>query len=565
MAHLFVRRGPNKGQRLSLDRDETVLGRAEKICHICLPPTAGGSDDDSVVSRKHAVITRDGDAYFIADGNGADRPSHNHTYVNGVQLVLPGRTRLRHGDVIKICYFELLFQDERPAPVADPDLSSSVDATLSPYHSSVLAAQPAQRLQTLLDISNQLSRTRDLDTLLPEVIEIVLKLFRQADRALLILVDEQTGQLDPRVFKTRVPAEGECRFSASIVKRCLESMEGVLSNDPRKQYPGADSVGALALRSAMGTPLWIEKDKAIGVLVVDSQRSAKPFTPDDLNLLVGVANQVSVAFANARHQREAQLWERHKQDLAFARDVVKTFLPEHLPEIAGYEFFASYESALAVGGDYYDFIPMPDQRLAILVGDVAGKGVAAALVMARFSAQVQACLRSESDPNHGVVRLNALTQSLGYTDRFITLLLLVLDPRTHTVTVVNAGHLPPLLLRHVTGTFEEMDPDADVGPPLAVMPHYAFRSHQFTLQPGDSVALFSDGIPDATNGRRRLRLDGLRAIMGEGSAAPREVGERILQGVEKHVAGYNQFDDITLVCFGRTQGVDHERAARSGS
>lgn len=558
MAHLLVRRGPNKGQRLPLDRAQTVLGRDQHVCNIWLSPRdPGNTEKQDVISRRHALITRQGNVYHIADGNGADRPSRNHTAVNGVRVELPDRKRLRHGDVIEICYFELVFQDEAPTPVADPDPSTSIDATLSPHDSSVVVAQSAERLRTLLDISNQLSRTRDLELLLPQVVDILLQLFKQADRGFLILVDEATGALDPRVFTTRRPDDGaECRYSASIVQRCLQSVEGVLSNNPRKQFPEAESVSGLSLRSALAAPLWIEKDKAIGVLLLDSRQPNKPFTAQDLNLLVGVANQVSIAFANAQHHREAQVWERHKQDLAFARDVVKSFLPDRLPDLAGYEFFASYESALAVGGDYYDFIELPDQRLAILVGDVAGKGVAAALAMARFSAQAQACLRSEAEPAVAVRCLNALAQSLAQAHRFITLLVLVLDPRSHTVSMVNAGHPAPLLFRRAARALEEVDANSDSGLPLAVVPDGEYLSHQFALEPGDSVILFSDGVIDATDGRgRRLKSEGLRAIMRDGSCRPRELGERILQGVEKHVAGGSQFDDITLVCFGRRSGA----------
>jgi phosphoserine phosphatase RsbU/P len=135
---------------------------------------------------------------------------------------------------------------------------------------------------------------------------------------------------------------------------------------------------------------------------------------------------------------------------------------------------------------------------------VAAKGVAAALVMARFSAQAQACLRSVAEPLLAIKRLNALTQSLSQTDRFITLVVLVLDPHAHTVSVVNAGHLPPLLLRHATSAFEEMDEAADFGSPLAVAPGYDFQSHQFALERGDTVTLLSDGITLVCIGRRDM-------------------------------------------------------------
>src|SRR5262249_52410767 len=173
-----------------------------------------------------------------------------------------------------------------------------------------------------------------------------------------------------------------------------------------------------------------------------------------------VASQASIALCNARLHREALVHQRRERDLEVAHEVQLALLPRCLPSVLGYEFFAHYEPAQQIGGDYYDFIPLPDQRLAILLGDVAGKGVPAALVMAKFSVEARVCLETAFGLAAAVSKLNAHMARADLSDRFVTLVAVVLDPATHTATLVNAGHPSPLLIRYATGAVEEAAPVA---------------------------------------------------------------------------------------------------------
>jgi serine phosphatase RsbU (regulator of sigma subunit) len=255
---------------------------------------------------------------------------------------------------------------------------------------------------------------------------------------------------------------------------------------------------------------------------------------------------------NARFHRDALVRERVNADLSLAREVARSFLPAQVPVIAGYEFYACNESASEVGGDYYDFIPLKDGRLGILVGDVAGKGVAAALVMARFSAEARACVRTGADLASAIRQLNELMQPLNLTDRFVTLVALLLDPQTHTLTLVNAGHPSPLLRRRATGALEEAIPGDVIGPPIGVLDDFPYEAHQVALEPGDDLILFSDGVTDAMDMHEDpLGTDRLRVAFQAGGCSPDKMGEGVLQAVKKHAAGQSQHDDITLVCLGR--------------
>ncbi len=555
MPHLVVLKGRNQGQQYVLERPKTVLGR-EQDCDVLLEAGegAGGRKQADVVSRKHAVILCEHGKYYIEDGDGSGRASRNGTFVNAERVPFPGRVLLKNNDVIKICDFALAFR-EGAANVPLPEEAeepSSFDASVSHDSSSVFLAQSADKLKLLLDITNHLSNTLELNTLLPEVVESLLQLFKQADHGFLILVDETTRELVPQIVKSRRPdEESHIGFSASIVKQCIKTVQGILSKDAEKQFSTSDSVAGLELRSVMCAPLWTQDHKAFGVLLLDSRDPRKRFTEEDINLLMGVASQASIALTNARFHRDALARERLKRDLALARAVQRSFLPASLPEIPGYEFYACNESALEVGGDYYDFIPLPRGRLGVVLGDVAGKGVAAALVMARFSAEARAVLRGEAELAPAIHQLNALMQSLSVTDRFMTFAALVLDPTTHTLTIVNAGHPPPLRVRGASAVDEAIARSA-IGPPLGIQKDYAYETQQLAMQPGDRLVLFSDGVTESMNAQgEQLGAKGLRKVLQASAAAPRELGERILHAIEEHVGGSNQHDDITLVCLGR--------------
>jgi phosphoserine phosphatase RsbU/P len=253
----------------------------------------------------------------------------------------------------------------------------------------------------------------------------------------------------------------------------------------------------------------------------------------------------------SRHLEMAR--ERLKLDLELARGVQRGLLPRGLPNVPGYEFFANYESAHEVGGDYYDFILLPRQRVAVLVGDVAGKGVAAALLMAKLSADARFCMLTEPDPAAAFTRLNTLMIQSALGDRFVTLVAAVLDPGTHTVTLINAGHPPPLIYHRATRTVGEAIGNEAAGFPLGVLDGFEYASCQVSLEPGDSILAFTDGVTEAMDVKGlQLQTKGVYAAVQGQAYSPRALGEHVVQVVKQFAAGRSQHDDIALVGFGRT-------------
>jgi serine phosphatase RsbU (regulator of sigma subunit)/pSer/pThr/pTyr-binding forkhead associated (FHA) protein len=546
MPSLHVLKGPNEGAIIPLDGDRFVLGR-NPDCGIVIPVTS--------VSREHALIVRVQGKFFIED-----KQSRNGTFVNN--QAISQRTALRNNDRIRICDFIAAFLDnqgsvEQPAEEPEDGLST-VEAMLThtANQQQLFDTAPAEKLRTMLEITANLSKTLELNTLLPKIADSLFHLFRQADRCFLIETDGE--RLMPRVVKTRRASdEANARFSKSIVKRALESAQAFLSDDASRddRIQLSQSVVDFRIRSVMCAPLCRADGKAFGVIQLDTQDRSKKFTQDDLKLLCGVANQASIALENARLLNEAVYQERLKRDLLLATQVQNSFLPRALPKVNGFEFHAVYEPAQQVGGDYYGYIPLPGGKLAVLVGDVAGKGVPAALLMAKLSSEARYCYLSESDPAKALAHLNdLLTQTLSEMDRFVTLCVLILDPASATVTMVSAGHGSPY--RYRPGQpLEEVMPKSVPGMPLGIMEGAEFESSTTRLEPGDSLLLFTDGVNESkdVNGKD-FDLEGVqRSLKEAGRAGARDLVERLVKAVKAHAAGRDPHDDVTVVAVGRSR------------
>jgi len=565
MPTLLVIKGPNQGSQVELNTDRFVIGR-NPDCQLVVPSPA--------VSRAHAEILRKSSTeYYLKDLG-----SRNKTLVNGETVEPQEPIRLRDRDEIRICEFRFQFIESvslpplpdhlrKEAPEED-DEEDNESTPLSTVMSSVeaaggssyviLEAQPADRLKLLLEVTNNLTRTLDLDSLLPKVLDSMFSVFRQADRAFMVLKEEGTGRLIPKAVKTRRERDEEnARFSRKIVNQCLESGQAFLCEDAfgDKQFSMSQSIADFRIRSVICAPLQTNEGKVFGVLQLDTLDRSKKFTSDDLQLLVAVGNQAALAMENARLHGDLIARERLQRDMQFAKDVQRVLLPTQMPTVPGYEFHAYYKAASYVGGDFYAFVPLAgQQQWAISVGDVAGKGVPAALLMARLTSDVRSCVLSEADPARAVKAINHLLLQADFGDRFVTFVLAILDPSRHVVTLVNAGHLSPVLRRHANDSIEEVAAGDDIGLPMGIDAGYDYRAVKVELLPGDTLFLFSDGILDATSaanerfGSERL----MNAIRSSPSGSPVQAAKHFLRAVEQHSLGQTyQHDDITLVCFGR--------------
>ncbi|HEY1786289.1 MAG TPA: GAF domain-containing SpoIIE family protein phosphatase, partial [Pirellulales bacterium] len=431
-------------------------------------------------------------------------------------------------------------------------IMSKLDA--SPHRSTAQSlVNPEMKLRAMIEIAQNLARAVTLDEVLPKLLDSMFKIFTQADRGFIILRTMPDGPLIPKAIKCRhAELEDRVRISRTIVNQAMESKQALLSADAASdvRFEASQSIADLRIRSLMCAPLINGEGNALGVIQVDTTDQRQRFQKDDLDVLASIAAQAAIAVDNAQMHETALRRQSLERDLELAHKVQRGLLPAAPPRMADYHFFDFYESASQVGGDYYDYIDLPDNRLAIVLADVSGKGVSAALLMAKLSGEVRYCLASERTPAAALNRINAAFSRAGWDDRFVSFILAVLDRSRHEVTIVNAGHMPPLL-RHSGGQVESVG-DAEAGWLLGIDADFAYQQCSRPLAVGDSLTMFTDGISEAMNASGELYgLERLRAQIAAEGTGVSGVGRQILDDVRRFVGGRAQSDDMCLVSFGR--------------
>jgi phosphoserine phosphatase RsbU/P len=547
--------GSAPGERHPLGNEPLIIGRSPDKCRVVLPANA--------VSREHARVVLANGQYYVEDLR-----SRNKTYVNNKEVDGRWPNPLKNGDNIKICDFLIAYHDEKGGksslpPDEDEETSNTtVEATFNRSSpKDFLTVQPQEKLRALLEITTGLTKTLNLDDLLPQIADELFKVFKQADRCFIIQLDED-DRLRPVVTKVRRQAQGNERFSRTIVRRCLETLQSYLSEDATSDSDvgAAQSIAEFKIRSVMCVPLATQDGKALGVIQLDSQDRTKKFSQDDLKFLICVAGSASIALENAGMHETILAQQKLEEENRAATKVQRGFLPQSFPVLPGYEFFAHYTAARTVGGDYYDFIPLPSGKLAVLLGDVSGKGVPAALLMARLSGEARVSMLTQPDVAAAVTDLNDRLMQANLEDRYVTLSAAVIDPSTQRIEVVSAGHLSPWVYRQLTGELEKVFKKDSGDFPVGWVPGHVYTSHAIDLGPGDSLIVYTDGIEDAQpdNGQRFTEDGVMRTVKGIGDAVDvvtaRELGARIVHAVQTHVGSHPQFDDIAIVCYGRVSG-----------
>lgn len=549
MARLVAKNGPLKGETIPLDGTEIILGRRPD-CTIVV--------DEGEVSRRHARITHRDGQYYLEDLGSA-----NHTYVDSVPLVPHDSRPLRHGTEFQlstIC-FQFLDEDSVAAPSCDPnpffvdDSPDSVTSTISSKfgmqslsESGWAASSPAVTLEAILEISRALGGALRLDSVLPQVLNSLFRIFPQADRGFIALLDD-SGNLIPRWSETRREEMEGFRVSLTIARQAMERKEAILSGDAMtdSRFDMSQSIANYRIRSMMCAPLLDSSREPMGILQVDTVDQRKTFRTADLEVLAAIATQASNAIDNANMHERAIEQEKVQRDLAVAREVQKSFLPNQRPEIEGFDFFDFYEPANHVGGDYFDYIRLPDNRLVVVVADVVGHGVAAALLMAKLSAEFRYCMATYADPGEAITELNRRLADIP-GGRFVTLVMAMFRQDSHEVQVVNAGHMPPLV-RLADGQVEEIGCD-EAFYPLGILDDSEYDVITTRLKPGELMLLFTDGVYEASDAEENiLGLPAMRESVARSGGAPEQTITDLVALARRHAV--QQDDDMCLVAVRR--------------
>jgi serine phosphatase RsbU (regulator of sigma subunit) len=574
----FLTISGNGKDRFDLTEDETTLGR-HPDCTIVV--------DAGAVSRYHARINAEGDRFLVEDCG-----SRNGTFLNG--KVLSQAEALKPGDRIRVSDVEFVFNTDSVPEFARPETemtfegsnfgiqmvdeeTGSFPSVLSrptgdnqsqvEFRSSIdglkMSATAEAKLAALTQINRELTGALAVEEVLPKVLDSLFKIFPAADRGFIVMKND-SGDLIPRWVKNRLRHDETetVRISRTIIHQVIDSGEPILSLDASEdsRFDSSQSIADFSIKSMICAPLVDAGGTAFGVLQIDSTAGRGQFREEDADLLAGVAAQAGIVIVNARMHEQALHQKEVEQDLKLATEVQQAFLPQAPPESCGYRVRSFYQAANHIGGDYFDYIPLPGNRIAIVVADVVGHGVAAAMFMAKLSAETRFCLASEPDLARAIEMLNDHMSRL-HVERFITFLVVVIDPASENAVVVNAGHMAPLVRKASDGSLVEPGED-ESGLPIAIDDGMVYESVEFEMAKGDLAVLYTDGINEAMNSKdEEFGIAALRKLALESGDAD-EVKDRIVRSVLDHVGDSPPFDDMCIVIIERTG--DAERPDTSG-
>ena len=551
-----------ESDRFELADPETSIGR-HPDCHIVV--------DAAAVSRFHAKVTRQGEEFLVQDAG-----SRNGTYLNGQRLAAP--QVLCEGDRIRVSEIEFVYHVGAVPQFAQSSSASEMtfDGTnfgimmvddesddteqLSnarvEYRSSAdglkMSATPEAKLEALMAINSNLTNALALDDVLPKVLESLFTVFPSADRGFVVMKNNR-DEMIPRWVKTRKKNDETetVRISRTILKTVIDSGEAILSLDAADdaRFDSSESIADFSIRSIMCAPLCDGEGKPFGVLQIDSVHGRGQFREDDLDLLAGVASQASVVINNAHMHEKALAQQEVEQDLKLATEVQQAFLPQNSPDVKGYRLSSFYKAAHHIGGDYFDYISLPRGRVAIVVADVVGHGVAAAMFMAKLSAETRFCLASEPSLATAVEKLNDRMSDL-QVERFITFLVVVIDPLSDSAVVVNAGHMAPIVRSASDKSISEPG-EEESGLPIAIDSGMDYESIKFQMDVGDVAVMFTDGLNEAMNSAdEEYGIDRVRELTAKGGSAE-EIKDRLVKDVTDFIGDAPPFDDMCIVVIER--------------
>ncbi|UCH83251.1 MAG: SpoIIE family protein phosphatase [Candidatus Latescibacterota bacterium] len=507
------------------DGDHTVGRASDNFVRIPMPR----------VSKYHAVIRINGDRIFVRDLG-----STNGTEVDGQRV---GSEEIEATAAATVSFGGAVL---RRAGVTAPIATEFVDAGRV---SSLMSYNPAEGYSNaardrIMAQSSQLFELLASGQNSEEVESAACRFVAQcvrADRVVLMKDRGEATSIETTARWTRRNDDGApLHLSSTIVGQVIRQRQSVLVADPHKDpdYGGQQSIMALSLRSAMAAPLF-DNERVRGILYVDTADASVQYTHADLEVLTATANAVAVKLRNLSLENELQV----------AAQIQRSMLPETLEVPAGYEIDAHQVMCRAVGGDLYHCLRRPNGKVLIALGDVSGKGTPAALAMSAATVSIGLLAEIGGDLGELAPHLhNQLFRSFS-SEQFITLFIGELDGETGSLSYVNAGHEPPLLLRK-NGTMEKLGP---TGMAVAMIEDLILETGEVTLAPGDLLMIVSDGIPEATtDGDAFLGIEPAKRILAAKRNDPLpEIREGILTAVAAYLGDQPNSDDVTLMLLRR--------------
>ncbi|MGD2114128.1 MAG: SpoIIE family protein phosphatase [Acidobacteriota bacterium] len=544
-----------------LGESSMVVGRA---------PASDLVLDDRFLSRTHARL-------FVEKGRllVEDLGSYNGTFLNGVRVEEP--TRVRPGDTIRLSMSVLSILPASDETGPEPPSSGIEGATLVRDASDMLPErQPAphrshgvdelvrrsERLSLMHQVHRALAGTAALDELLELILDRVFDHLRPEEAA--IFLRRPDGSFVRGAERTKGDAE------LALDSRSLEQEVGekglalvVLDAREDERFAGSESMIASGMRSLLAVPLLDVPGAGgargagdrgpLGMIVLGSRLAVRRYTEEDMELLVSLASVAALRIRNAALAEEAAERRRLEQELALARSIQVALLTEELPRFDGWELHAGNVPSRRVSGDFYKLVERDGpagRELVVVLADVSGKGMAASLLTAALEAMTAGVLEQAETPDVVWRRVNGLLYRRTPPAQYATGILGLIDPVSGRLRYTSAGHQPVLLIR-ASGAVEEL---TATGQPLGLLEAPSLAAAAATLDAGDLLVLYSDGITEAADaGGREYGLDRLTRMCAKHREDPLpELAERIEADLQRFVADEPFADDRTLVMVRRS-------------
>lgn len=558
MPQLLIKHSNRPADKFDLVRIRTTIGRSARS-DICIP--------DPFASRIHAEVRKEGDQYWLQDLGSANGTRYNGSPATAaIPLISGGEIQIGETALI---FDEQKVLQQRSAPVMHEEAGGfdpSVTIALSPSVKSTAGLLDSITDRGLAGISMGTKQQIDawglmnkvvvgllgsarLDETLQAVASLVFEAV-PAERVMIMFKDEhETEALGLRIAVAKVRGQDaeatDIRISRSIMQEVLTEGKSMLTSDAQHDPRiSGQTIMLQGIRSVLAVPLAVN-DKIFGLIYADSPTDETNFTEQHLQILTTLSSVAAIRVENARLLEESFERTRMEHELQLATEIQQNLQPNSAPPVEGYEFQGISFSCYEIGGDYYDFIPRPDGKMLIALGDVSGKGTAAALLMSSLHAAIHAQVAAKATLAETVNAVNAYLAANTPSNRFVTLFLAELDPGSGELTFINAGHNPPLVV-HPDGKAEQL---ASGGFPLGILGTAVYDVGQAKITKGGALVIYSDGVSEAANlagdefGVERL-AEVIKKNLVKSAAGLRD-------SVEKSLSDFSQTapaaDDITLV------------------
>ncbi len=408
----------------------------------------------------------------------------------------------------------------------------------------------------LTDLGNSVTGIRDVKTLL-QTVSRRISVSLHVERIAVLL--EKGSHYEPAYalgFSDSMPAISLSRDAASVrMLKQARSPSKIYFDDPQSWVHGASEPEQRVLRM-LGTQLLLPvsmNSRLLGLISLGAKRSEAPYSQGDMQMLSAVASQTGLALENAELtetiRKEIAQRERLDRELEIARDVQQHLFPQMLPRVEGLDFAGYCRPVEGVGGDYYDFVRLPYDCLGVAIGDVSGKGIAAALMMASLQASLRGqTIKPCETLSEMIQHINRLVYEASADNRYATFFYAQYDPGSRLLRYVNAGHNPPIVFRRQAKPVDVIRLEAG-GTVVGLFPDCEFQEGQLQMQSGDVLVAYTDGVSEAMNDQDEEfdEQQLVQALREHKARTAADLISELLERVDAFTKGARQHDDMTLV------------------